>query len=141
MKKWKLVLGILLILLLGVLAGSLGTNLYHKYRHEGFRQDPSARNAFFLEMISRELDLTESQKRAFREIIDKLGNRIEEHFRKSHLEARKIMDEGFDLMSRDLTPDQRKKLLEMKKNFDRRGPGRGGPPGPPPFHPPPPPRP
>jgi hypothetical protein len=134
MKKWKLVTGVVLVFVLGVVAGSLGTGFYHKYLFSRHKADPSARKAFILERFSRDLDLTEDQKKEFKGIINQLEDRREALFQHGHLEFVKMMDEGFVQMKKVLNPDQKKRLDELIDEFERHRKERPryGPPGPPP---------
>jgi hypothetical protein len=130
MRKWKLVAGVVLVFVLGVVAGSLGTGLYHNYVFSRHKADPSARKAFILERFSRDLDLTEAQRKEFKSIIDGMEDRREELFRHSRSEFVKMVDQGFMQMKKVLNPDQRKKLDELMEKFERHrkeGPGPLGP--------------
>jgi Spy/CpxP family protein refolding chaperone len=134
MKRWKLVTGVVLVFVLGVAAGSLGTGLYHKYLFSRHKADRSERKAFILERFSRDLDLTEDQKQEFKRIIDRVEDRREELFRHSHSEFAKMMDQGFVQMKKVLNPDQKKKLDELIDKFERhrKERSRRDHPGPPP---------
>jgi len=134
MKTWKLVTGVALVFVLGAVAGSLGTGLYHKHVFSRHKADPSARKAFILERFSRDLDLTEDQKKEFKSIIDRLEDRRVALFRQSHLEFVKMMDQGFVQMKKVLNPDQKKRLDELIDKFERHRKERPkyGPPGLPP---------
>ena len=133
MKKWKLVTGVVLVFVLGVVAGSLGTGFYHKYLFARHKGDPSARKAFILKKFSQDLDLKEDQKDEFKSIIDQLEDKREKFFRHSHAEFVKMMDQGFLQMKKVLNPDQQKKFDELIEKLRRHRKSRGkfGPPGPP----------
>ena len=62
MKKWKLVSGLLLVFVLGILAGSFGTRVYLKDQFAHLRKDPKARQAFIMRKLSKELELTQDQE-------------------------------------------------------------------------------
>ena len=132
MKKWKLLGGLILIFALGVVAGSLGSQIIHKQRFESMRKDPAARKAFFLGRLTKKLELTDAQKEAFEEIIDRIDEKSREHFEKGRLQMEAIMDEGFLQMKNQLTPEQQTRLEDLQKNARR----ALGPP-PPPREPPP----
>ena len=120
MKKWKLVTGVALVFVLGVVVGSLGTEFYHKYLFARHKKDPSARKVFILKRFSRDLDLREDQKNEFKSIIDQLENKREALFQHGHSEFVKMMDQGFLEMKKVLSPDQQKKFDEMLEKFKRR---------------------
>jgi Spy/CpxP family protein refolding chaperone len=134
MKKWKLVVGVALVFVLGLLAGSMGTGLYMKNRFPPPKKDPSEMRAFILERFSQKVDLTEEQKKKFKVIIDQVGEKLDEHFRKTHSEIGKIVEPGFSQMREVLSPDQQEKFDELIERIERHrkeGP-KHGPPGPPP---------
>jgi hypothetical protein len=133
MKKWKLVTGVVIVFAVGILVGSLGAGFYHKYRFDHIRKNPSEKKAFILKKLSKKLNLTEIQKNEFKNIIDQIEDRKQEHFRKSHSEFLKIMDHELSLMKQVLNPDQQKKLDEFVEKFRKHIKSRGliGPPPPP----------
>jgi len=134
MKKWKLVISVTLVFILGVLAGSMGTGLYLKHHFPRPKGDPSEMRDFILKRFSQKLDLTEEQREKCKAIIDKVGERLEEHFRKTHSEVGNIIEPGFSQMREVLSPDQQEKFDELIERLERHrkeGP-KHGPPGPPP---------
>jgi len=134
MKKWKLFIGLALVFVLGVLAGSMGTGLYMKYHFPRPKGDPSEMTAFILKRFSQKLDLTEEQRETFKAIIDKVGKRLEEHFRKTHSEIGTIIEPGFSQMREALSPDQQERFDALIERLERhrKGRPRHGPPGLPP---------
>jgi Spy/CpxP family protein refolding chaperone len=119
MKKLKLVTGVVLVFVLGLLFGSLGTGLYFKHHFVHPRRDHSAKRAFLLKRFSQKLDLTENQKNEFKRLIDQVGDKLEDHFRKTHSEIGKIIDQGSFQMRKTLSPDQQKKFDELIEKFKR----------------------
>lgn len=132
MKTWKLVIGVVLVLVLGLLIGSMGTGLYMKRRLPPPRKDPSEMRAFILERFSRKLDLTEDQRVRFKVIIDQVGERLDEHFRKTHSELGGIVEPGFSQMREVLGPDQQERFDALIERLERHRKERPkhGPPGP-----------
>jgi Spy/CpxP family protein refolding chaperone len=120
MKKWKLLAGVLLVFVLGVLIGSLGTGFYHQYLFDRFRKDPAERKAFFLEKFSERLDLTENQQKAFKTIIDQVDQERRAQILKNRSEFKKIMDESYAQMKKVLNPDQQNTFDELIKEFRER---------------------
>lgn len=128
MKKWKIFAGISALFVLGVLIGSLGTGLYFKHRFIPLRdRDPSARKAFIMKKLSRELNLTEAQKTKFESIIDQVQGQRQEFFKKTHPQIRQIMNEGFLKMKAELRADQQKKFDELRQRWEARKKVRGRP--------------
>ena len=120
MKRWKLISGLLLVFVLGVVAGAFGTRIYLKDRFAHFRKDPKARQAFIMRKLSKELELTPEQKIKVEKIVAQMGEKRREFFRKNRPEIKKIMDEGFAQIKRELNNDQQKKLDELRAKFEKR---------------------
>ena len=133
MKKWKLVTGLAFVFAFGLLVGSFGTGVYFKHRFTTPKRDPSAMRAFLLKKFSQKLNLTVKQKNEFKRLIDQVGDKLEEHFRKTHSEIGNIVDQGSSQMRKVLSPDQQKKFDEMLEKFKRHRKSRHkvGPHGPP----------
>ncbi|MGB7064451.1 MAG: hypothetical protein WBF55_04815 [Syntrophobacteria bacterium] len=119
MKRWKLISGLLLVFVLGVLAGSLGTGVYLKDRFEHIRKDPKARQAFIMRKLSKELELTPDQKIKVEKIVEQMGEKRREFFLKNRPEIKKIMDEGFAQIRKELNSDQQKKLDVLREEFEK----------------------
>ena len=117
MKTWKLVVGIALLFILGVLAGSLTTKFYleHQYPYPRLR-DPKARKTFFMEKLSKELDLTREQKIKIGEVVEQ----IEAKRREYSLQRQADIDKLIDQMKRDLNDNQQRKFDAMREKFKKR---------------------
>jgi hypothetical protein len=120
MKRWKLILGLLLVFVLGVLAGAFGTRIYLKDRFAHLRKDPKARQAFIMRKLSKELSLTPDQEIKIGKIVEQVGDRRRQYYRKNRPEIKKIMDEGFAKIRKELNNDQQKKLDELRAEFKKR---------------------
>jgi hypothetical protein len=120
MKRWKLVSGLLLVFVLGILAGAFGTRIYLKDRFAHLRKDPKARQAFIMGKLSKELELTPDQKIKVEKIVEQVGAKRREFFLKNRPEIKKIMDEGFLQIKKELNNDQQKKLDVMREEFKKR---------------------
>ena len=120
MKRWKLISGLLLVFVLGVLAGSFGTRVYLKDRFEHLRKDPKARQAFIMRKLSKELELTQDQKIKVEKIVEQMGAKRREFYLKNRPEIKRIMDEGFLQIKKELNNDQQKKLDVLREEFEKR---------------------
>jgi predicted DNA-binding antitoxin AbrB/MazE fold protein len=120
MKKWKLIIGVALVFILGVLAGSLGTQCYQRQWSERFWKDPAARRAVFLQRLTRKLQLTEGQQRDFKVIIEEVDRKLLSLRQESRAEVKTVIDESFTRMKEKLNPDQQKKLEEFKARHEER---------------------
>jgi uncharacterized membrane protein len=120
MKRWRLVAGVILIFILGVMAGSVGTRLYQRSWTERFWKDPAARKALILKRLTRELGLSEGQKREFRAIIEDVDQKMEGLHRENRAAIRTILQEGFSRMMERLDPAQQEKLKQVKARREER---------------------
>lgn len=120
MRKWKLVTGVVLVFVLGVLAGSLGTHLYQRQWSERFWKDPAARRAVFLQRLTRKLQLSEAQRKEFKAIVEEVDGKLQSLGRDSRAEIKRIIDESFTRMKEKLTPEQQTKLDEFKARHEAR---------------------
>lgn len=120
MKDWRLIVGVALVFVLGVLLGSLGTRLYHRHWSERFWQDPAARRAVFLQRLTKELRLTEEQQKEFKVIIEEVDKKLGALNREKRADIRKILDEGFSRMKERLNSDQQQKLEELRAKHEKR---------------------
>lgn len=120
MNKFKILTGLLLVFILGILTGVLITRMIIEQRIERFARGgpPAAR---VLEKYSSRLGLNESQKRAFEEIILQTRAKLQEHRRKFHPGFEKIMDESHMKMKEYLNPQQKEELDKMYDEMKRRG--------------------
>jgi ATP-dependent Lon protease len=120
MKRWKLVSGLLLVFVLGILAGAFGARIYLKDRFAHLRKDPKARQAFIMGKLSKELELTQDQKIKIGKIVEQMGAKRREFYLKNRPEIKRIMDEGFFQIKKELNNDQQKKLDELREKFEKR---------------------
>jgi hypothetical protein len=120
MKKWRLILGVVLVFILGVLVGSVGTQLYSKQWVERFWRDPAGRRALFLQRLTKELGLTGEQQREIKVIIGEVDKKLEALHRERRAEVRKILDESFSRMRAKLDSDQQQKLDELRAKREAR---------------------
>ena len=136
MNKVKVSLGILLIFILGALAGSLGTGLYIKHRIGEFAKGgPPPLMHILMSRMSDQLNLTEKQETEIEKIMEQAHKDISVFRERYHPEFEKIMDKSFALIKEMLDEEQKIKLDELQEELKNRR-GRIGPKG---MHRPPPP--
>jgi len=116
MKRWKLIAGIILVFVLGVLSGTLGTGLYMKQKMKPIRQDPKARRTAIIEKLTRGLDLKEDQIPRIEKILDEIDQKSREY----RQEIRKMRTESISQMKKELTPEQQKKLDQLHQEWELR---------------------
>lgn len=123
MNKLKLVVGVILVLLVGALAGSLVTGIYYKHRMERFASSRASSHLRkdVMKRLTHELHLTKEQRTEIGKIVEESQNRIFA-VRRSYLpEIREISDQSFALMKEKLNPEQKVKLEALfEKIRDRR---------------------
>jgi len=124
--RWKLIAGLLLVFVLGILAGSLGTGFYLKHRLAPLIKEPRARKTFIMKRLSKELNLTPDQKTKIDPIVEQMIEKRREYYLKNRPEIKTIMDQGFAQIREELNEDQKKKLDGLREKFHRRR-GEGDP--------------
>jgi hypothetical protein len=116
MNRWKLILGIALVFILGAVTGSISTGVYLKHRYPHRIADPNARKAFILEKLSKELNLTQDQKIKVGNIIGQTEEKRRECFLKSQPEIEPLMDQ----MRKELNNEQQKQFDALREKFEGR---------------------
>jgi hypothetical protein len=120
MKKWKLIAGIALVFVLGLLAGSLGTRFYQRDWSERTFRDPAARKAMILKRLTKDLGLTEAQQKEFKGIIDETDKKLEALGVERRSAVKAIFDESFSHMKEKLDPQQQRRLAELRARHEAR---------------------
>lgn len=122
MNKLKLIVGVILVLLVGALAGSLVTGIYYKHRIEQFASSGAShhRRKAVMKRLSNQLDLTEEQRIEIGKIIKENQIKIFAIRRKYLPEIREISDQSFALMKEKLNPEQKDKLVKLHKKLKDR---------------------
>lgn len=120
MKKWKMVSGVLLVFILGILVGSLGSGFYHQYLSTRFQKDPAERKAFILKKFAERLHLSEGQQAAFRDIIDQMDQKRKVQVQESRAGFRSIREESYTQMKQILDADQQIAFDEMIQEIRER---------------------
>jgi hypothetical protein len=120
MKKWRLVGGVILVFALGVLAGSVGTQVYHRHWVDRFWKDPAARKSALLEKLTEELQLSEAQQKEFIPIIEEAEQKLEAARQSRRADIKKIVDDGFTRMKEKLNPGQQQALEDLRAKHEHR---------------------
>jgi len=128
MKRLKVCIGILLIFILGMLAGTLGTGFFIKHRIGRFvRGDGPFPPIRVLERLSAKLDLSKSQQIEIEKILKQAHDRLIEFRRGYRPEFEKILNDTIEQMKEKLDSRQKQKLdklTERLKHRFRNHPGR-----------------
>ncbi len=121
MNKLKVWTGIVLVFLLGALAGSLATGIYCKQTIERFARGgrPPIKMAL-MKKFSHDIDLTETQRAEIEEILDQLQAKLLDLKRKRRPELEKLFDHNFGLIREKLNSKQQKRFDEIREELRRR---------------------
>ena len=119
MTKIKLAAGIILLLLLGAVAGSVGTGIYIRHRIEHIGPPKPHKAHFLLRKLSRELDLTETQQVEIGKILEESHTEITALRRKFVPEIKEITDQSFARIKKKLNKEQKQKLDKLHGKLKR----------------------
>lgn len=120
--KLKTTIGVLLVFVLGALAGVFGTQAYMKYRAVHFiERGHEARAERFLEHLSRDLDLTAAQQAEIGEILRESHRKLADISQRCRPEIRSIIEGDFEKIRRILTDEQCQRFDQFQKRFHQRG--------------------
>ena len=103
-----------LIFLLGALAGAFGTGFYFKGHVEEFLEGGPPKEKI-MQKLTRDLDLTPEQQKKIEPILEEVHRELSALRRKSLPEMRKIRENSFALIKKELNEDQQKKLEDLRK--------------------------
>ena len=124
MKKWKAIIGILLVFLLGVFAGVLGSYAIFSQRMEGMvRGEPGRAGEFIVRRLTRELHLDPAQSEQLRTIVKETHAELRELRKKIRPESEEIMARSQDRVRAILRPDQREKYEKIIEEHRKRREG------------------
>ncbi len=129
MNKFKIMAGILLVFLLGGIAGSLGTSIYMGKRFRTIMQGPPAfLIPKFIGKLERELNLSPQQQEQIRRTSAELREELNEFMEKNRPMAEEILDRHISSIKSVLEPGQQEKMEKirekMKQGMMRHGHGR-----------------
>ena len=117
MKRWKQIVGVALLILLGALGGSLATKAYMKaYMVRWFLligNNPQARTDFLMDKMKKDLGLTGDQEAKIRSILIQ----EEEAYQKRR---RENIERTMNEIKTELDTDQRRKIDAWKERFEKK---------------------
>ena len=123
MNKLRLNIGVILVFLVGALAGSMGTGMYIRHRIEKFpAYGPKrpTRTTFFMKRLSKKLDLTQDQRVEIKKIVEEADLQVSAIRNKYLPEIKEINDQSLALMKEKLNPDQKEKLQKLHERLRNR---------------------
>ena len=119
MKTWRLIAGVVLLLVFGMLIGSMGAHFYLRHRYH-FSLDRKDRTVRLLKHLSRELDLSQEQRTAAEHILQQMSEKLHALYIGQFPEAERIVDESFSEIRKRLTDEQKKKFDAMQELYRKR---------------------
>ncbi len=122
MNKFKLLIGILLVFVLGVLAGSLGMGMFIQHRFEKFvfdgpmpgRPHHPPMMHFVMRKLDRELELTNEQRHKIEEMMNQTFERIHSIMSERHPEMEELAQANLERIKGILNPEQKEKMESLK---------------------------
>lgn len=123
MNKTKLSIGVFLVFLVGVFAGSLGMGMYLKHQMKRFEPGvppPPERHGFIMKRLSRELDLTETQRVEIEKIVKDSEAKFFAIRNQFMPEIEEIADQSFAAIKEKLNADQQTKLERIEERIRTR---------------------
>lgn len=125
MKKWKAIIGVILVFILGAAAGSIVSHVVCQRRIESIVSGgPHAVRQIMLERLNRELKLDEDQRVRLKAIFNETHEEIKAERSKIQPQIDEILNRAEDRVRAILRPDQRERfekfVLERKERSKRR---------------------
>ena len=90
-----------------------------KHRIAPFVKDPKAKKAFIMKKLTKELQLTSTQKSKIEPIVEQMIEKRREYYFKNRPQIKKIFDQGFDQIEEQLTDNQKEKLEKLREDFKK----------------------
>ncbi len=120
MKKWRAIIGVILVFVLGAAAGALVTfGIYHQKMERGFREEPRRMREFIVGRLGHELHLDPAQMEQLRTIVRETHMEIRNVRRQFRPQIEEILSRSQDRVRAILRPDQLDKyeriIAEQKK--------------------------
>jgi len=121
MKTSKILVAAILLFLLGIVSGSVGTHLYLQYKITHFMErDHPSRSDLLLGRLTRDLDLTAAQQERVRRALRDSSEKIREIDRRTRPEIQETVDDTFRQIRAGLDKGQQKKFDKFRKRFEKK---------------------
>ena len=125
MERWKIITVLVLVFVVGLMTGIVGTGVFIKHGAPFSPRGSEGRKAFLMQRLERKLDLTAAQKTRVAAIVDRRHDQARERFRRHRQAMHAFMTQGFDEIRRELTPEQQGRLDELQSELEARFKKRG----------------
>jgi hypothetical protein len=114
MKKWKAIVSIVIVFLLGALAGALVVNMFHEQRAERLiRGEPKSTREFIVRRLNTELSLDTAQQEQLRTIVQETHAEMKNLRRQLRPQTEEILSRSQEKVRAILRPDQREKYEKI----------------------------
>jgi hypothetical protein len=126
MKKWKAIVSIIIVFLLGALAGALVTHKIYQHRVEGIMKgEPKTMSEFIVRRLDRELNLDANQLEQLRAIVEETHAAMKRVRRQFRPQIEQILARSQEKIRVLLRPEQLEKyekiITERKKKREDEG--------------------
>ena len=121
--KWQVRLAVLLVFVLGCVAGALGLNAYQKYSRS---RAQTTRHERFEQMLNR-MQLSEEQKTQVHQILSETREQLQSLRKESEPRFATIRQQADERLQKVLTPEQWKQFQQERDANRGRGGRRGRP--------------
>ena len=140
MKRWQALVALLGLFVLGVVSGGLGAHLYYARALDRPPGPPPFFGGRLGPRLERHLELTPEQGEQLRDILDETRREAEALRRDLAPRMREVLERSEERIREILTPEQRQRFEEIRRQHrrrsdrffggrgERRGPGRRPPP-------------
>lgn len=116
----KVVAGVLVVFLIGMVIGALGTSLFIARRARQLAEGSNTvRKTWFFRRLDHQLRLTDAQKPAVREVLEQSEEEVRVLLSQSLKEFSDLMLRRNDALKPLLTPEQQEKLDAMSQRMHR----------------------
>ncbi len=124
MKRWKAILSIILIFLLGGMAGAFVMHTMDQQRMERMvKGDPHMMREIIIQRLKRELDLDQAQLEQVRAIVSDTHNEIREVRKQIRPQIDQVLQRSEDRVRAILRPDQVEKFNKIVEERKRKREG------------------
>ncbi len=120
MDKWRTVVGVALVFVLGALSGGLGSGWFLKSRHPLFKKDPEQRVALIMQRLADRLDLTEAQKPAVETVVRRMDDALQRYNEQRRAEVRRIIEAHDEALKPLLSAPQQQALEDFRREMAAR---------------------
>lgn len=131
MKDMKLWLGLLALFLSGICVGGLGSWMFAEQRViDSLTQEPQPFHKAIMRKLTRELDLSETQRTCIAEIVSNTHGELAALRERFRPEREEILRRSREALKAELSPEQQSKFDEIYRKMEERrrkmGHGRRG---------------